>query len=1141
MCMRTCCFLLCLLLTIRPGVHAQRSYTDTSVLATGSWYKIGIPATGVYKVDVAFLNKLGINTTNLSATSIRVFGNGGAMLPEACNGFKYDDLLENALQMTDGGDGLFNGADYFLFFAQGPVTWRNDSANHRFVHQQNLYGNQSIYYINIGGTGKRIPQQDTLLTPNTTVTSFSERYFHELDSVNLLNSSKDWYGEELSTLPGHLPTRLFTVPLPGATTTQPATFVSNCVARSVGNSSRFSININGQAVLQQDIDPVGSTNLDLFAKSMQSAAVFNPASSLSVSYVFTPGNTDAEGWIDWFEIFCRRNLSVTGHEQLLFRDWNSVGPGNIASFIVQNGAAAQVWDITAIAQPVAMHTTATGNDASFINTAGSLHEYVAFSTDFLQPVAIGKVNNQNLHQWQPADFIIITYPLFLPQAQQIATFHQQRDNLRTAIATTDQVYNEFSSGMADPAALRDFIKMYYDKAAGDTTRQPRYVLLLGDASYDYKDRLKNNTNYVPAYENGLSLDPLSTYTSDDFFGFLDDNEDINSALVTNLLDVGIGRIPAQTTAQANAFVDKFTSYTDPKSLGPWRNQQTFIADDQDQNLHLNDAEAITAAAAATSDLFVQDKIYLDAYTQVSTPAGSRYPDVNQAIANQVQNGTLIWNYNGHGSATRLAEEVVLEKPIVDTWTNVYRLPLFITATCDFAPYDNPAVNSLGENILLRDKTGAIALMTTTRLVFAFSNQIMNRNYLQAALQPRPNGSYPALGDAVRQAKNFTYQTQADITNNRKFTLLGDPALTLAYPVLRVATASINDNPVGSTPDTLKALQPYSIKGSVQDAAGHLQSGFNGTLYATVFDKPQTISTLGNDADSYPQQFQVQRNQIFKGSVKVTGGQFNLNFIVPQDINYQPGNGRINYYTDNGQVDGNGNFTGFVVGGSQGISTDMTGPVIKAYLNDFSFVNGAVVSPTPVLLLNLADSSGINIMGTGIGHDLTAMLDGDEKQTYVLNNFFESVLDSYRQGTVVFQLPALAEGSHTLSVKAWDVANNSSTVTISFRVSKAAGGLVLDQVRNYPNPFTTQTTFVFEHNRPNEDLQVMIRIFTLSGQLVKTISQTINTTGNRSSDIGWNGTDNNGGLLARGVYVYDVRVTSTVDGKMATKAQKLLMR
>ena len=1136
--MKNYCWVTVLIIFILPGyLLAQRTYKNASVLASGSWYKIGVSETGVYKIDVPLLNKLGISTSNLSSATIRLYGNGSGMLPEACNGIRTDDLIEDAIQMVDGGDGIFSGSDYFLFFSAGPDKWLKDSVNGRFKHQKNLYSNQAFYFINIGGTGKRIQNSNGSLVANTTVNSFSERYFHELDSVNFLSSGKDWYGEELSLLPGHSATQSFSVPISNIIA-QPAIIVSNCIARSIGGGSRIVVNINGLTILQHDIAATGNSNFDLFALASSLSGTFNPGAALSLTYTFTSGGINAQGWIDWFEIFCRRNLIFGSSGQLLFRDWNSVAVGSIAEFHLQNAGTAQIWDVTNGSDPVKMNTTANGNEIYFVNNAATLHEYVAFSSVFLIPETIGKIENQNLHNSSPADLIIIAHAPLLQQAQRLSLFHQQKDNLKTIVVSADQVYNEFASGAPDPTAIRDFVKMYYDKAAADTSKRPKYLLLLGDASFDYKNHLKNNSNFVPAYESAVSLDPLSTYTSDDFFGLLDDTEDINSASIVNLLDIGIGRIPAQTPAQAKAMVDKIVIYTDPKCLGPWRNEQTFIADDEDFNLHFSDAEIITAAAAATNSLFIQDKIYLDAYNEVSTPAGSRYPDVNLAINNQIQNGTLIWNYNGHGSYRRLAEEVVLEQAIADSWNNPYRLPLFITATCDFAPFDNPAINSLGENILLREKTGAIALMTTTRLVFAFSNRIMNRNYLQFALRVKPDGTYPGLGEAVKLAKNFTYQTQADIVNNRKFTLLGDPALTIAFPKFRVQTKTINTIAITNQPDTLKALEKYTIGGNITDIQGNALNSFNGTLYATVFDKTQTVSTRGNNADSYKENFQVQRNQLFKGKVKVVNGNFDLTFIVPKDINYQLGNGRISFYTDNGQLDGNGSFNGFLIGGSQGVSNDNSGPLIKAYLNDEKFVSGTIVNETPLLLLHLSDSSGINIAGTGLGHDITAILDGDTKKTYILNDFFESELDSYQKGVVRFQLPALEEGIHSFTIKAWDIANNSNEAVIEFRVLKKEN-LSLNHVLNYPNPFTTHTTFWFEHNRPNEDLRVIIQIFTVSGKLVKTIHQTINTPGNRSNDIDWNATDDYGDKLARGVYIYQVRVTSG-DGKSVVKLEKLML-
>jgi hypothetical protein len=748
--------------------------------------------------------------------------------------------------------------------------------------------------------------------------------------------------------------------------------------------------------------------------------------------------------------------------------------------------------------------------------------------------AAGIVKNQDLHNAEVFDMIIVAHIDLMEAAANLYAYHRTR-GLRIKLVSTEEVYNEFSSGTPDPTAIRDYVKMHYDRAAGDSTKQPKYLLLFGDASFDYKKRITNNTNLVPAWESPVSLDPLSTYTSDDFFGFLDDADDINGT-GTYLLDIGIGRIPAMNIRQAQAIVAKITNYHAAASLGPWRNELTFVADDEDNNLHLQDAEIITNAVNSVTPVFNNDKIYLDAYRQQSGSGGSRYPEVNQAVNNSIFNGTLIWNYTGHGGYRRLAEEVVLDQDIINTFNNAGRLPLFLTATCDFAPYDNPLVSSIGENLLLREKTGAVALMTTTRLVFAFSNRVMNENYLRIALQRQPDGRYLSLGEAVRRAKNLTYTFFGDVVNNRKFTLLGDPALTLGYPVYRVSTTAINNVPVSATPDTLKALSQYSISGVVQDQGGTVLNDFNGTIYSTVFDKVQSINTLGNDAGSPIQAVQVQKNILFKGKAKVTNGQFTLNFIVPRDINYQFGKGKISYYAENGATDGNGAFADIIVGGSGNGVVDEEGPDIKAFLNDEKFINGGLTNNRPILLVKLADSSGINIMGTGIGHDLVAMLDNDPEQQFVLNEFYESELDNFRRGMARFQMPLLSDGWHTLTIKAFDVANNSGEITIEFRVAQN-DRLTLEHVLNYPNPFTTNTSFWFDHNRAGEELAVSIQVYTITGKLVKTIRQTIFSPGNRSSEVQWNGRDDYGSKIGRGVYIYRLRVQTT-DGKWAEKLEKL---
>jgi hypothetical protein len=855
---------------------------------------------------------------------------------------------------------------------------------------------------------------------------------------------------------------------------------------------------------------------------------------------FVPGSFNAQGWLDWFEFNGRAQLAKVNGAQLLFRDWLSVGPGNIASFTIANNVAGMsVWDITEPLQPQIINGIVNGNNFIFTADAQRLHEYVAFTVaDAFIPKAIGKIAAQDLHNTTPADYLIISYPAFIQQAQRLADFHKQHDAYTYNVVSTDQVYNEFSSGNTDPVAVRDFVKMYFDKYGTDPAKKPKYLLLFGDASYDYKDRLKNNTNYVPAWETSLSLDPLSTYASDDFFGFLGDQEDINSGLVSNDLDIGIGRVPAKNMDEAKNFVDKLISYYAPTSFGPWRNNLSFIADDEDQDLHLQDAEIISNTATQTAPLFNTRKIYLDAFHQESGAGGSQYPEANLAIDNQVYNGTLILNYNGHGGANRLAEETILDQSIVNKWNNPGKLPLMITATCDFAPYDNPALNSLGENLLIRPKTGAIALMTTTRVVFASSNRIMNDNYIRYAMQRDANGRYRTLGDAMKDAKNFTYQTSPDISNNRKFTLLGDPATTIGFPSMNVSITRVNGLPSNQA-DTLSATEKIVMEGRINDLQGNLLNSFNGFVYPVLFDKPATIQTLGNDASSPVTTFSAQSNVLFRGKASVTGGLFHFEFRMPKDINYQYGKGRLSLYANTDLSDANGLFNEFLIGGIfSGAGNDTEGPKINAWLNDEKFVNGGITGDKPLLILKLSDSSGINTSGIGIGHDIIATLDDDNRTYYKLNDFFEASLNNYQEGIVQFQMPELAPGTHHLKIKAWDVMNNSSEVILEFTIIKNEE-LVLAHVLNYPNPFSTATQFWFEHNKPGQNLEVNLQIMTVSGSIIKVIKKTINNIGNRSSDLEWNGRDEYGEKVGRGVYIYRLSVKSG-GGQPRVKIEKLVI-
>ncbi|MFN7688959.1 MAG: type IX secretion system sortase PorU [Sphingobacteriales bacterium] len=1116
---------------------AQRSYTNRSVLATGSWYKLSTARQGIYRIDAAALTRLGISLPVPSA-QIRLFGNGGQMLPEANAPARQDDLAEVAVWMEDGGDGSFSGSDYLLFYAPGQDSWTWDDVGKRYRFQRNLYADSSWFYLKVEGEGRRLKTQAGTLVPNLTVNTYDARWVFEKDTINFLQSGKEWYGEEFGTAPGKLQSRDFTVPMQGAVVGAPVVVYTDVVARAAGQYSRFEVRLNRDLIQDIQVSPLPGVAFEPVAiPATQVSTQAATQNSLLLNLAFFPGSVNGQGWLNQLGVGFRGRLEMRD-QGLVFRDRASVGAGNVVQYQVGGGGlGVVVWEVTDPLAPVAMKVVGGSSQFTFNNDASVLREYIAVSPDrYLTPVFTGRVSNQNLHGSPQVPYIIVTHASLLFEANRLAEYHRQNDGLAYVVADVQQIYNEFSSGTPDPSAIRDFVKMFYDRAGADTLQRPKYLLLFGDGSFDYKEKTDSLTNLVPVFESFNSLDPLVSYVSDDFFGLLDDNDDVNSVTPVSYLDIGIGRVPASTVAQAKAYIDKVIAYG--KSFGPWRNQMSFVADDEDINTHFNDAEIISKTAGASNEAVNIAKMYLDAYVQESGSGGSRYPQVNEAINRRMFTGNLIWNYSGHGGSSRLAQEAILEADMVNVWSNAQKLPLFITATCDFAPYDDPAIQSLGDNILMRPLTGAIGLMTTTRPVFAFSNRVINNNYLATALYRQPDGKYLTLGEAVKRTKNYTYQTSGDALNNRKFTLLGDPALTLGYPKMKVVTTAINNIAAAAYTDTLKALNRYTITGEVRNLQGVLMTDFSGNVYPVLYDKEQELSTRGNDPGSRVAGFRQQLNPVFAGKAKVQGGKFSYTFIVPKDIDIRTGRGRLSYYADNGATDGAGTETNWYVGGlGNEVKDDGQGPVVRAYLNDEKFVNGGIVNENPVLIVKLTDSSGINTVGTGIGHDLTATLDDDPRKIYILNDFYEADT-SFRNGTIRFPLAGLSPGPHNLKIKAWDVFNNSSEQILEFMVAKQEE-LALKHVLNYPNPFTTNTRFWFEHNRPGEQLQVFIRIMTVTGKVVKTIQRTITTIGNRSDEISWDGRDDYGAKLGRGVYLWQLSVR-TSDGKRVQKLEKLVV-
>ncbi len=1112
----------------RPPAVTERGgpYTYTSALSNGNAYKFGVAKSGVYKLDYNYLkNELGISDLdNIDPRTLRLYGNGGEMLAERTDDPRPDDLTENAIRVVGEQDGKFDAADYILFYATGPSPWkyRPDPKNPEISIQTNLYDNHAWYFIKTGdGPGLRVTEQPDV--PATYLTeTFDDVQRIEDELVNLLDEStsaqgsgKRWFGDYfLQTR-----SRNYTFNVPNLAPGAQARIRADFAGRS-GVKSRFSIKVDGNT-FSADIFPVSVNNNEAsYAAAAAATGTFIPqGENLTVTIDYPLVSQNSEGWLDFIEINARRRLLMTG-SILEFRDRETVDqPAARFRLDGLNSNPVTVWDVTDPLHPYRQAYSQSGSALEFgAVTQDVLRNFVAFYDNAALPkpeIKVGRIPNQNVHGLDNLHMLIVYHPLFKAQAEQLAEHRRSFSGLDVAVVDVNELFNEFSSGKKDPTAIRDLCRMLYDR----NPDKFEFLLLFGDGSFDPKNNTKSadNLDLVPVFESTESFSPIEAHPSDDYFGLLSDGE---SGALVGAMDISVGRLTCSNQAEAQVVVDKIIAYDrSPATLGDWRLNTFYIGDDEDSNLHVKQAEKLSAETAAELNLLNLDKIYLDAYQQVSTSGGDRYPGAKSAINAGIFKGALIAHYIGHGGPRGWAQERVIDNNDIASWNNQDKYPLIITATCSFGGYDDYKTLTGGEQSLIKNQGGAIALYTTVRAVFIFDN-----NRLTDAVQRELYKQKP-IGIIFRDAKNTL--SGGNENNARRFTLLGDPAMYLALPEYRVRTTDINGKPYNpANPDTLSALETVSLSGEVTDTLGNLLNNFNGKVYITVFDKAQSLQTLGQDPGSPVLNFQVQRNRIFKGVASVSGGKFSVNFVVPKDINYAFGNGKISYYAEDGTpLDAAGADEGVIIGGNSTGVQDDNPPTVQVFLNTEEFVLGGITDNAPRILIKCADDYGMNVSGAGLGHDLTAVLDDNVQETIVLNDFYQSNLDDSRSGQAVFPLQSLAAGRHTLRVKGWDVANNSGEGYTEFIVAED-GKVALAHVLNYPNPFTTNTFFQFEHNLAGQVLDVQVSIFSVSGRLVKTILHSTPAEGFRVTDVQWDGKDDYGDNLARGVYLYRVKVRGT---------------
>jgi hypothetical protein len=1099
-------------------------FATSSLLASGNWYKLRLNKSGIFKITYANLTSMGINPSEINPKNIRIFGYGGGVLPEANNALKYDDLVENPIVVYGEEDGKFDSNDYILFYNQGPITWSYNTSGY-FECVNNAYDNYSYVFLTTDlGVGARIETVEAASGNATTFDYFLDRKIYEVDTYNIINMGREWYGDLFDiTL-----NRNYSFEFQNILTSRQARVIINLASRNFSSAS-FGLSIDGVLKRTIAMGTVSALSHDQASIKTENFLFDASSNAINVGLRYTRAATSSTGWLNYININAWCSLTFN-NSQLSFRNPDAIG--KISKFIIANANSnMQVWDVTEPTLPRKTKTTLLGNSLSFTSYKNTIQEFIAFDGSQAHNVEfVEKVNNQNLHGIRDIDYLIVTHPRFMEQAERLANLRKERDGFTTYITTPDLIYNEFSSGGKDISAIRNFVRMLYKESS--TGRELRYLVLFGDASFDSKNR-SGEVDLVPTFETQYSLSITTSFPADDYYGLLDEDEGGN--INAGFLDIGIGRFPVNTVEEASNMIDKIENYlkNDEETMKPWRNIVTLVADDNEVNQNFTgDLERLEVVINEFEPAINIDKIYLDAYPQIATSGGKRAPEVNDAINKRISKGTLVVNYIGHGGEIGWTQERILQISDINSWRNGDKLPLFITGTCEFSRFDDHTRTSAGELVFLNPHGGAIAMFTTTRATYAGSNFVINKAVYDDNLFSFQNGEYARLSDVLRKSK-------LNNGEHRKFILFGDPALQLTYPQLNIVTTKINGQQVGGfLRDTLKALKPVSIEGYVADYEGNIINDYNGVIYTTVYDKEKEITTFGDEPDTDPITFKLRNSILFNGKTSVTDGRFEVSFTMPKDISYNYGKGHISYYATNYKHDANGFYEDIFIGGFyENAFEDENGPAIRLFIDDTLFVNGSITNENPLMLAFVSDESGINTTGAGIGHNITAKLSGATTASYILNDYFEGELNDSRNGTITYPFLNLNTGHHVLTLKVWDIYNNSSEASISFEVVNSSNSAVRN-LHNYPNPFSDETYFVFDHNQIGNNMTVEIQLFDMDGQHVHTIKQNMYGTSTRSNPIRWDGTTRNGKTLANGLYIYRLLLTNEY-GETTDKRSKLL--
>ncbi len=1117
-----------------------------SVLSQGTWGKVSVDTEAIYSLKASDLVAMGLGSEPFVSGDLGLYGRSAGVLPERNNVAREDDLQPIAIWVEDGGDGQFSGEDRMYFYGQSPHTWRFNAVTERWDANRHPYSDRHYYYVTTTEGGARIQDAPVVNGSPVPLARYDYLAHHEQNLKNMVGSGRQWFGE----LFDYTLTRSVDMGLDALDANSSALFRVRAVGRSTISGTQMEIATGQGAVGVLTFGSVASSSgADYVSETSLAAQQQGVTGSWgNVGITFNRAlNPSASAWLDYVTVqadapFRWRQMPEVWH---FSPQDTSVIQANLAEISGGLSATGQAWNVSNPLTPERINPvnfTSNGSAHWGLKMSGLIPQTVAvFSPGSTAvPTLEGKIANQNLHQSGPLDYVIVSPAFLLPQAERLANFHEEK-GLRVRSVDIQSIYNEFSSGVQDITAIKDYMRHLWNSADSAADR-PKYLLLFGDASYDYWGVIEPNTNQIPIYQSYSSFSLYSSFSTDDFYGFMDEDEGNN--LRSKGLDLGIGRIPVNTEEEAKGVVDKILAYSDPqKSLGAWRKKVLFVSDDVDHGWEavLTSIPNLIADRLDTAYPFLDiDKMYADSYEQQSSSASQSYPRLRTELVQSINDGNLVTAYVGHGGEVGWASENILQLNDTKTFSNGAKLPLFVTVTCEFSRLDDPLRTSAGEFLLLNPNGGAIALLSTTRVVYVDGAATLNDSIFRVIFE-KEGGQYRTFGQILRSAKNGT--TSAD---KLRFSLLGDPALRLNIPSHHVVLDSLNaqELTVSSTSaesDTLQALSRVRIVGHVEDGLSQeVRADFNGPMEVILYDKKVQRSTLKNDNEGPYIFFQEWANAAYRGKVIAQNGQFEAEWVMPLDIALQVGQGKFSFYAETDSTDASGSdFRVWIGGIDPNAPVDVTGPKVDVYMGDTNFVSGGITGPSPLGLVRLFDENGINAVGNGIGHDMMGALDGDWNQAFSLNSRYSSDAGTYQRGEATWPFENLSEGPHTFSVRAWDSYNNVAEGSVEFTVF-LRDQLKLGAMRIYPNPGMGPFHLDVEHNAQGDSLEAVWTVVTPDGQMVYQHIWEGTPESAVLQSVDWDGTDGQGHLLPAGWYLARVQVRRKTDGQIVQAAERVIL-